>query len=282
MIQTHAHLIPDPSFLLKQCEADMMFRVKENSASLFHLNSGGNRSRAKLCIEASLALHISTKATIALASSIELLHNASLIHDDLQDSEENRRGRQSVWAKYGKAQAVCSGDLMISSAFGALADVGECSSLSSLLSHTNEAVSLTIQGQSRDIDAKNTISEQEYEHIAVMKSGPLIQLTLVLPLLMAGHQNYVQAAKSALHKFAIAYQIVDDLHDYEQDLQHGQLNLVNVLAAKSSLKEAIYIAQTRTQYLLKQCEKELTVLPNNCGVAVITSSAELLAKTRVP
>jgi geranylgeranyl diphosphate synthase type II len=170
---------------------------------------------------------------------------------------------------------------MISAAYGALADVGEHLSLCALLSHTNEAVSVTIQGQSRDIEAKKNISEREYEDIAAMKSGPLIQLTLALPLLMAGHQDYVPLANSALHKFAIAYQIVDDLHDYQQDSQHGQLNFINVLAAKSSLKEAIYIAQTRTQYLLKQCEKELTSLPNNCAASVIKASEGLLAKTRV-
>lgn len=281
MIQTDAYLIPQPCFLLKQCEADMLFRVKDNQPSLFHLNSGGNRSRARLCIEAGIALRISPKAIVALASCIELLHNASLIHDDLQDAESSRRGRQSVWAKYGKSQAICAGDLMISAAYGALADVGETPSLASLLIHTNNAVTRTIRGQARDIEAKGVVSEQEYEDIAAMKSGPLIQLTLALPLLMSEHKQYVQAANNALHKFAIAYQIVDDLQDWQQDLEQGQLNFINLLAHKNDVQQATFIARNRTQYLLKQCEKALKNLPNNCASSVIKASQGLLIKANV-
>jgi len=280
MIQTNAQGLSELSFLLKQCEADMVFRVKESQACLFHLNSGGNRSRAKLCIDVGIALQIPTKAIIALASSIELLHNASLIHDDLQDAETFRRGRQSVWAKYGKSQAICAGDLMISAAYGALADVGDSSVLADLLIQTNNAVSLTIQGQARDIEANDSMSEHEYEEIAGMKSGPLIQLTLALPLLMSAHTSLIQTANSALYKFAIAYQIVDDLDDWQQDLKHGQLNYINLLAAKSDVKEATYIAKNRTQYLLKQCEKELQALPNNCAASVIKASQGLLQKAK--
>lgn len=278
MIPKNMHPIPQLPFMLQQCEDDMLFRLQHNQPSLFHLNSGGSRSRAKLCIEASTSLQLPAKAIIALACTIELLHNASLVHDDLQDSETTRRGRQSVWKKYGKSHAICAGDVMISSAYGALADIGAHPALAALLIHTNEAVSVTIRGQSRDIDANSNISEQQYEEIAAMKSGPLIQLTLGLPLLMAGHEQYVQRANQALHKFAIAYQIVDDLDDWQQDLQHNQLNLINLLAMKCSTREAISFARNRAQYLLKQCEKELKILPANCATSVIKASQKLLVK----
>lgn len=278
MIQTNTHPIPQLSFILDQCEQDMLFRLQHSQPSLFHLNSGGNRSRAKLCIEAGSALQLSSKSIISLACTIELLHNASLVHDDLQDSEGIRRGRQSVWSKYGKSHAICAGDLMISAAYGALADIGSHPSLAALLVHTNKAVSITIQGQSRDIDASSEITEQQYEDIAAMKSGPLIQLTLGLPLLLAGHNEHIKIADQALHKFAIAYQIVDDLYDWQQDLQHGQLNLINLLATKCSVEEAIFFAKNRVQYLLKQCEKELTKLPSNCASSFIKASRKLLVK----
>lgn len=278
MIQTNTHPIPQLPFVLQQCEQDMLFRLQHSQPSLFHLNGGGNRSRAKLCIAAGIALQLPTKSIIALACTIELLHNASLVHDDLQDSEDTRRGRQSVWKKYGKSHAICAGDLMISAAYSALADIGSHPSLAALLIHTNEAVSVTIQGQSQDLDAKNNISEQQYEKIAAMKSGPLIQLTLGLPLLMADHTSHIKAANSALDKFAIAYQIVDDLNDWQQDLQHGQLNLINLLARQCSISEAICFAKKRAQYLLKQCEKELQTLPHNCANSVIEASRKLLQK----
>lgn len=280
MIQAKAPDLPTMSFILKQCEKDMYFRIKDSTPGLFHLKSGGNRARATFCIEAGIALQLPEKSIVAMASTIELLHNASLIHDDLQDSETERRGRQSVWKKYGKSHAICAGDVMISAAYGALADIDANHALAALLSHTHKAVSTTIHGQSQDIDATSDTSVKHYEKIAAMKSGPLIQLTLSLPLLMSGMGKHVQSAHQALNNFAIAYQIVDDLDDWQQDLHQGQLNLVNLLASRSSIEEAIYIACNRAHYLLKQCEKELNLLPSNCAASVIRASHRLMAKTK--
>lgn len=280
MIQTKALNLPTMSFILKQCEEDMHFRIKDSQPGLFHLNSGGNRARARFCIEAGIALRLPEKSIIAMACTIELLHNASLVHDDLQDSETIRRGRQSVWTKYGKSHAICAGDVMISAAYGALADIGAHHSLATLLSYTHRAVSTTIHGQSQDIDATPDISVKQYEKIAAMKSGPLIQLTLSLPLLMADMDKHIQTAHQALNNFAIAYQIVDDLDDWQQDLQRGQLNLINLLASRSSIEDATYIARNRALYLLKQCDKELGLLPANCAGSVIKASQNLRIKTK--
>jgi geranylgeranyl diphosphate synthase type II len=282
MIQTEANMQPQSSFLLKRCEEDMLFRLKDNEPSCFHLASGGSRTRAKLCIEAGLALQLSEKTIIALACTIELLHNASLVHDDLQDADTIRRGRQSVWKQFGKSHAVCSGDVMISAAFGSLANVEDHGSLPSLLINTQEAVSLTVNGQTIDLDSQTTTTtEHEYEDIAAMKSGPLIQLTLTLPLIVAGYDGHIKTVNNALNKFSIAYQILDDLDDWQQDLQKRQLNLVNILASRYSLEESIIIAKNRVHYLLNRCQKELSVLPSNCAASVIAATHNLLIKAKV-
>lgn len=279
MNQTYANPNFDSSVLLEQCENHMLGFIKDNEPSRFHLASGGSRTRAKLCIDAGTALQLPTLSIIALAGAVELLHNASLVHDDLQDQESTRRNREAIWKKYGKAHAICAGDAMISAAFASLAHVGSTPSLSALLIHMHEAVAMTVRGQARDLDASDDITEQEYENIAAMKSGPLIRLTLELPLLMAGCENYIPNAKFALSRFSIAYQILDDLDDWQQDARRNQLNLVNLIAAKSSIQEAITISKNRAQYLLKQCEKELALLPVNCASSFIRASKSLLAKT---
>lgn len=281
MIQTEVNMQCQSLFLLKQCEEDMLFRLKGNEPSCFHLASGGGRTRAKLCIEAGLALQLPEKTIVALACAIELLHNASLVHDDLQDADITRRGRQSVWKKFGKSHAVCAGDLMISAAFGSLANVESYSSLPSLLIQIQEAVSLTVRGQSRDLDTQTTITEHEYEDIAAMKSGPLIQLTLTLPLIAAGYDDHIKTVNEALNKFSIAYQILDDLDDWQQDLQREQLNIVNLLVSRYSLVESITIARNRVHYLLNRCQRELNALPSNCAASVITATHNLLAKAKV-
>lgn len=264
---------------LEQCEMHMLSLIKDNEPSCFHLASGGSRTRAKLCIDAGIALELPAPSIIALAGAVELLHNASLVHDDLQDQEMTRRGRDAIWKKYGKSHAICAGDAMISAAFASLAHAGSVPSLPGLLIHMHQAVAMTVRGQSRDVDAHNNLTEQEYEDIAAMKSGPLIRLTLELPLLMAGCEQYIPNAKFALSRFSIAYQILDDLDDWQQDAKRNQLNLVNLIASKSSITEAIKISQNRAKYLLKQCEKELTLLPANCASSFISASKSLLAKT---
>jgi geranylgeranyl diphosphate synthase type I len=281
MTQTEVNLQHQSSFLLQQCEEGMLFRLKDNSPSCFHLASGGSRTRAKLCIDAGLALKLPTKTIIALASTIELLHNASLVHDDLQDADTTRRGRESVWKKFGKSHAVCAGDVMISAAFGSLANIEAYSSLPALLSQTQEAVSHTVKGQSRDLDAQASITEHEYEDIAAMKSGPLIQLTLALPLIAAGYDEHIKTVNLALNKFSVAYQILDDLDDWEQDQQNDQLNIVNLLISRYSLEESISIARSRVHYLLNRCQKELSILPSNCAASVITATHNLLEKAKV-
>ena len=281
MTETEKNTQRQSFFLLQRCEEDMLFRIRGNKPSCFHLASGGSRTRAKLCIEAGLALQLPEKTIVALACAIELLHNASLVHDDLQDADTSRRGQQSVWKKFGKSHAVCAGDVMISAAFGSLANVESYSSLPSLLIQTQEAVSLTVKGQSRDLDSQATITEHEYEDIAAMKSGPLIQLTLSLPLIAAGYDDHIKTVNNALNKFSIAYQILDDLDDWQQDLQKEQLNLVNLLVSRYSLVESITIARNRVHYLLNRCQKELNVLPSNCAASVITATHDLLEKVKV-
>jgi geranylgeranyl diphosphate synthase type I len=281
MTQTKEIMQHQSTFLLQQCEDVMFSLIKDNEPSCFHLASGGSRTRAKLCIDAGLALQLSSKTIVALASTIELLHNASLVHDDLQDADISRRGRESVWKKYGNSHAVCAGDAMISAAFGSLADVDTFTTLPSILSQTHSAVSLTVQGQSMDLNAQSTITEHEYEYIAAMKSGPLIQLTLALPLTAAGYDEHIKTVNLALNKFSIAYQILDDLDDWEQDKQNEQLNLINLLIPRYSLDESIAIARNRIQYLLNRCHRELSVLPLNCAASVITATHKLLAKAKV-
>ena len=71
-------------------------------------------------MHAGLALGLSEPDVLCLAASAELLHNASLVHDDLQDQDGMRRGAPAVWKKYGSNVAICTGDLMLSAAYAAL------------------------------------------------------------------------------------------------------------------------------------------------------------------
>ena len=89
-------------------------------AARYHFSAGGSRIRAQLGLAAAAALNLSPQASLACALAPELLHNASLVHDDLQDEDTMRRTRPAVWSRFGKDIAISTGDLLISAAYVAL------------------------------------------------------------------------------------------------------------------------------------------------------------------
>lgn len=263
----------------QQCEVMILHKVADNAPAHFHLTSGGSRTRAKLCIHTGMALQLPIPTILFMAGAIELLHNASLVHDDIQDGDEHRRGVHSAWKKYGKGRAICAGDLMISAAYSLLAEIPTSDRTAILFAKLHNAVANTIKGQDMDLNTSSLISDRDYENIASLKSGPLIQLTMSLPLLMAGCPHVVANADRALSQFSVAYQILDDMQDWQQDRQRNQLNLVNLIASRSSLQQAMLAAGSRVHYLLKQCQKALSVMPNHCGTSIIDTATLMLVKT---
>jgi geranylgeranyl diphosphate synthase type II len=278
MNQANAVFDHEITNLVADVEQLMRQQVANSEAASYHLACGGSRVRATSCIEVSLALGLDTHSAIRLASCVELLHNASLIHDDLQDNDPTRRGHPAVWHKFGKNAAICAGDLLIAKAFGELAHIPDIRLIPCLLIHVEEAVSQTIEGQSLDIQSMKCDNLNDYEAIASAKSGPLLRLPIELPLMAAEYKHVVHITKRAISRFAIAYQIADDLCDWQADAQNEQLNIVNILALQMPRKEAINMAQMRAQQLLQSCQLDLNRLPNGSGSVFVDLTQKLLTK----
>lgn len=266
--------------LLTQSEQLMSARLHKNEPAIFHLASGGGRTRAKLCIASGTFLDLNRQDIVALASCIELLHNASLVHDDLQDNDDTRRGSKAAWKVFGKNAAICAGDLMINEAYHCLTQMRSQNRLGSILQYVTKAVADTIHGQTNDLSASDDLNANGYEAIAAGKSGPLFVLSLLLPLVLANHGSYVSKAERALNRFAIAYQILDDIDDWELDKTNNQLNVVNLLAKQASIRDALITATLRAEYLLRQCISELEELPNQCATPHKRIALKLLSKAK--
>ncbi len=254
-------------------------------AALAHLESGGKRIRARLAISAGNALGLDQNTCIGLAAAAELLHNASLIHDDIQDRSLTRRGAATLWAEYGSDTAICSGDLLISAAYAAAARAAP-DALPAVLSQMHRQVSEVIFGQSADLQARSTPAEtlEHYERIAHAKSAPLLALPLDLALIAAGRSEHCKTVDRAAGAFAIAYQMTDDIEDIEVDRQMGEPNIVLILgghdAAGEEAKQVRAMAASR--YALAA---DLTgALPGQCGdllAALAIKSAAKLTRERV-
>lgn len=201
------------------------------AAAAAHLASGGGRVRARLALNAALALGRPCHEAVSIAAACELLHNASLVHDDLQDRDALRRGRPAVWREHGDAAAICIGDLFLSSGYAALAGCGP--QAARLVARMHQRVAATVRGQSADLGLKgrSDVSLSTYERVAAGKSGPLLSLPIELALLLANADVHILRAVDAASLFAVAYQMTDDLADVERDALNEELNIVAVLAA---------------------------------------------------
>jgi geranylgeranyl diphosphate synthase type II len=248
-------------------------------AAMEHLEAGGRRVRAKICMDAGLRLGLSEEDSVCLATVCELLHNASLIQDDLLDRTPMRRGAPSIWNKYGDTVAVCAGDLMLSAAYGVLSDVSIPALIGPALRLIHLRTQELILGEAAEATAHHAGADTVscYERLAKGKSASLLSLSLELPLLVSGKAEYQEEAHRAATDFATVYQIADDLADFAQDEQERSPNLLLMLIEREHLSgadayaTAIELAAGRLASMQEQAE----LLPNGCG-RLMVAQAEML------
>ncbi|MEM9382673.1 MAG: polyprenyl synthetase family protein [Planctomycetota bacterium] len=182
-------------------------------AGLDHVATGGKRLRGRLALAAGLGLQRSIYEVMPIAVAVELLHNASLVHDDLQDADRERRGAPTVWAKYDKPTALLLGDTLIARSFGELAKL-HTPHLGDLTRSLADCVSGLARGQCSDgageRDTRWTV--EAYEELARAKTGLLFALPVEL-VCMHARPTDVEAAGEAFRLLGVAFQIFDDLAD---------------------------------------------------------------------
>jgi geranylgeranyl pyrophosphate synthase len=205
-------------------------------AVIHHLRTPGLRVRSQIALHAADCLGVDAQSALAIATCCELLHNASLIHDDLQDRDQLRRGMQAVWSMFGDDVALCAGDLLLSSAYAALADVTDIAAMPRLVAQTHAAVAQTIRGQASPTLPPHADSDRlaTYQLMAAAKSGPLLSLPFGLVFSYCNRPDLVAMSGRAVRAFSIAYQIADDLADFEADSRTvlgAAANIIGVLEA---------------------------------------------------
>jgi len=187
-----------------------------------------------------------TDKTFRTAAALELLHTASLVHDDVVDSSDTRRGMAAVHTKWGNKIAILVGDYMLAKVIGLIAEVRNTrileivSNLGKSLS-SGELVQLHV-GQSMWID------EERYMQIIDQKTAQLFQACAEAGAESAG---CTQRQRTALHEFGrmlgICFQIKDDLFDYSDledigkptmsDLRDGKVTLPLIASLNRATKE---------------------------------------------
>lgn len=250
-------------------------------AAFYHLESGGSRMRARMALDAGAALGLRLNMSVALAAASELLHNASLIHDDLQDRDQIRRGMPTIWARFGDHVALCVGDLFLSAAYAALGRSEDGASIGALVKLVHSATVAAVHGQCDGFDlASSTSSDLErYIKMVLAKSGSLLSLPLELVLTSANRVATLPLARQAAEEFAIGYQIADDICDITNDrgvgLQPPSANIIQILQALGHGEAAFRNASRLCVQHLKTANDLALRLPAQSGHMLASLSVEL-------
>ena len=261
--------------------ANVIRNAPAASAAAYHLESGGSRMRAQIALNAGLALGLRPSLVVSLAAAAELLHNASLIHDDLQDRDQFRRGLPTVWAKFGDHVGLCVGDVFLSAAFAAVARAGDEAPIAALIELVHSTTAIAVHGQCDGFDmaADACGNVGRYATMAFAKSGALLSLPLELALTAANRLESLPLARRAAGEFAIGYQIADDLRDYQTDLGDGQqppsANIVRILEVAEHGVSACRLASQLGWRHLRTANVLAMHLPSNSGQILAKLSNDL-------
>ena len=180
--------------------------------------NGGKALRPSLCLFSCEAVGGDYHRALPAAAAVELVHNFSLIHDDIQDDDDERRHRPTVWAVWGKAQAINAGTAMRILANTALARLQDFDISMQKLLRVNQRldeVSLSlIEGQYLDISFENrsNISVNDYLDMIKGKTGALISGSMELGAsLGSDDENIVRSFREIGMNIGLAFQIKDDM-----------------------------------------------------------------------
>jgi octaprenyl-diphosphate synthase len=184
-------------------------------------SSDGKKLRAKLSLISSSLNKRKNHKRLKLAAVIELLHTATLIHDDVVDDSQTRRGVKSVNNIWSNAHGVLIGDYIYSKAFILMVEIGEPKILQELANATNDIS----KGELIQLDAlQNTkIGLEELKAISYFKTGRLFEASAKTGAALAGgDKSFVNSISRCAKYLGILFQIKDDLLDYSNNLNTGK------------------------------------------------------------
>ena len=178
-------------------------------------NVEGKKTRALLCLLASKSSEVKVSNRINLASIIELLHTATLVHDDVVDASELRRGTKSVNQVWTNSYSVLMGDFIYSKAFILMVKLGIPTILDELAKATNdiargEIIQLELSEKKQLIELKDLLK------VSYLKTGRLFEASAKTGAMLAGISKKEIKIFGLLGKaLGTAFQIQDDILDYE-------------------------------------------------------------------
>lgn len=217
--------------LVNQCIAEQLHSdvVMVSKIGQYIIQSGGKRLRPLLVLLTARATGFRGHDHIPLAAIIEFLHTATLLHDDVVDQSDLRRGRDTVNALWGNAPSVLVGDFLYSRAFQMMVGLDNMK----LLRILSDATNIIAEGEVMQLMNINdaSVTEEQYMDVIRCKTAMLFEAsTHTAATLSDVDSEAEQSLRDYGNHLGMAFQLVDDLLDYEGDSEDMGKNLGDDLA----------------------------------------------------
>jgi octaprenyl-diphosphate synthase len=203
------------------------------------IHNGGKRLRPLAVLLASRACGCSNDAHVAAAAIIEFIHTATLLHDDVVDSSDLRRGQRTANAMFGNQASVLVGDFLYSRAFQMMVEINEIRILDVMADATNTIA----EGEVLQLMNCNNpdITEADYMEVIYRKTAKLFEAGTRLGAILAGRDDRTeQALVSFGRHLGLAFQLVDDALDYDAKPEELGKNIGDDLAEGKPTLPLIY------------------------------------------
>jgi len=220
--------------------------VLVNQLSHYIVNSGGKRLRPILCLMASRAYGYNGIHHHTLSAIIEFIHTATLLHDDVVDESELRRGQETANALFGNAASVLVGDFLYSRAFEMMVDVDSMKVMQILAETTNVIAEGEVMQLMNCHDADTT--EQRYLDVIHAKTAKLFEAATRLGAVLCQRP---EAEENAMASYGMhlgtAFQLIDDVLDYSSSSEEMGKNVGDDLAEGKPTLPLIFAMRNGTE-----------------------------------
>ncbi len=210
-----------------------------NQMGHYIVNSGGKRLRPLLVLLSARALNYGGTAQIDLAAIIEFIHTATLLHDDVVDASEMRRGKETANAVWGNEASVLVGDFLYSRAFQMMVSVGDMR----IMEIMSKATNIIAEGEVLQLlncgDASTT--EERYLEVIHFKTAKLFEAACQLGAVISGCDTHTEKAMANYGMYlGTAFQLIDDVLDYSATADEMGKNIGDDLAEGKPTLPLIY------------------------------------------
>jgi geranylgeranyl pyrophosphate synthase len=219
----------------------------------YHFSLPGKNLRARFALDAGRTLQLNHEAVFQWASAVEILHNASLVHDDICDGDKYRRGQISVWNKFGSDIALTFGDWLIGAAFQLAGRASQLSDTPTLVQSLAAHMQTTTRGQAREFDVHAALYWETYLATAKDKTGPLLTAPIEGIALMSSDHASVPTIRCCFDSIGAAYQLSNDVFNFSS--QDGRLEGGADLARRLPNAVVVLFRQGLNEAALKDFDK---------------------------